>query len=93
MMPLTSMALIALVAPRPWRSLVDSMLLENCTWWKFGCGHCLLWLGILDINSVGIERPILLSLTCSLNAILRNSPVYRCTGTTALTTTVNEAWA
>ena len=90
---LTSMALVALVAPRPWRPVVNPVFLDNCTRWKFGCGHCLLWLGILDINNVGKKRPILLSLTCSHNAIPRGSPIHRFAETTALKTKVNEARA
>ena len=38
----TSMALIALVAPKSLGPVVNPVFLDNCTRWRFGCCHCLL---------------------------------------------------
>jgi hypothetical protein len=87
------MAFVALIAPRPGGPVVEPMFLDNCTRWELGGSHCLLWLGILDINNVGIENPILLSLTSSHNTIPSQSSVHRGAENTALHTRVDETQA
>ena len=69
------------------------MFLDNCTRWELGGSHCLLRLGILNINNAGIESPILLSLTSNHDTIPSKSSVHRGAETTALHTRVNEARA
>ena len=73
--------------------MVDSMFLDNCTQWEVVCGHCMQWLGIIDINNVGIENPMLLSLTCSHNTIPSQSSIHRGAETTALHTRLHETRA